>query len=302
MELLEDLCKVHSPTGEEFRMKEFLLNYVDTHSKKWKVKPIVVKDNLQDALMLVFGQPSTVIFAHMDTIGFTTRYQNELVPIGSPEVRDGFKVVGSDPLGEIECKLKVDEEGSVTHDFPRAIARGTSLRFKPVFRLKGDFITSPYLDNRMGIYAALKVAETLEHGVIAFGTHEEHGGGNVPVILKYLMENHPVRHALISDITWVTDGVTHGKGVVISMRDRNIPRKTFIDKVLGLAEKSGISYQIEVEGSGSSDAREVQQSPYPIDWCFVGAPEDNVHSPEETVHLADLQAMIEMHKYLIKAL
>ena len=30
--------------------------------------------------------------------------------------------------------------------------------------------------------------------------------------------------ALISDITWVTEGVTHGKGCAISLRDSGVPR------------------------------------------------------------------------------
>ena len=100
----------------------------------------------------------------------------------------------------------------------------------------------------------------------------------------------------------MTEGVHHGQGVVISLRDKNIPRKVFVDKVVLLAEESGIPYQLEVEGAGSSDGREVQQSPYPIDWCFIGAPEDHVHSPDEKVHLKDIDAMIHMYQYLMKAL
>ena len=37
--------------------------------------------------------------------------------------------------------------------------------------------------------------------------------------------------ALISDITWVTHGVEHGKGCAILLRDSGIPRKSFINKV-----------------------------------------------------------------------
>jgi putative aminopeptidase FrvX len=57
-----------------------------------------------------------------------------------------------------------------------------------------------------------------------------------------------------------------------------------------------------VEGNGGSDGREIQLSPYPIDWCFIGAPEDNVHTPFEKVSLTDLQNMIDLYKYLMKRL
>jgi len=100
----------------------------------------------------------------------------------------------------------------------------------------------------------------------------------------------------------VTEGVLPHDGVVISIRDKFIPRKKFIDKVISLAEKSGIPFQLEVEAYGGSDGREVQFSPYAIDWVFVGAAEENVHTPDEKVSLKDLQSMIEMHKYLMDSL
>ncbi len=302
MDLLEQLAAVHSPSGEEFRMKEFLMNYIRKHGKEWKRKPrVVAGEELQDVTVLVFGKPRTAIFAHIDTTGFTVRYQDQLVPIGSPEVESGMKLRGEDSLGPVECRLKVDE-GQLYYEFGRGIDTGTSLTFSPNFRLTKEYVESPYLDNRLGVYSALRVAETLEDGVIVFSTYEEHGGGSVPFVLNYLMKRYPVKQVLISDITWVTEGVEHGKGVVISQRDRNIPRRLFLDRIFAAASASGIPFQVEVEGGGSSDGREVQMSPYAIDWCFVGAPESNVHSPNEKVSLHDVKSMIDMYQYLMKAL
>ena len=124
----------------------------------------------------------------------------------------------------------------------------------------------------------------------------------MPYLAKYMYENWGVRQALISDITWVTDGVMHGQGVAISLRDRNVPRRSYVQKVVAIAEASGIDYQLEVEGAGSSDGRELQLSPYPFDWCFVGAPEDHVHSPDERVHKHDIDCMIALYSRLMEAL
>ncbi len=284
-------------------MKNFILEYVKKQSSKWKMKPrVVFGEPFQDALILVFGEPKTAIFAHMDSVGFTVRYQNQLVPIGSPEVKTGYQLTGEDGLGPIQCRLLVNEEGQLHYDFGRGIETGTTLVYKSDFRLDDTSVTSPYMDNRLGIYNALRVAESLEDGAIVFSTHEEHGGGSVPFLLKYLVENYQIKQCLISDITWVTEGVKPGNGVVISLRDHNIPRKLFLDKVIDLASKSNIPFQLEVEGSGSSDGREVQVSPYALDWCFIGAPEDNVHSPNEKVHLDDIDAMIGLYNYLMQKL
>lgn len=300
--LLKQLCEVHAPSGNERAMKDFIINYVREHSSKWKVKPQLVEgEGFQDCFLLVFGKPRTAVFAHMDSVGFTVRYHDQLVPIGSPEIESGYKLSGKDSLGPVECEL-VEHDHAVTYKFGRGIETGTDLVFKTNFREKEESVQSCYLDNRLGIFISLKLAETLENGIIAFSCWEEHGGGSVPVLAKYIYEQHQVRQALICDITWVTEGVKHGKGVAISMRDRNIPRRGYIQKIISLAKKSGIKYQLEVEGAGSSDGRELQTSPYPFDWCFIGAPESNVHSPDELVYKEDIVSMLEMYRFLMNEL
>ncbi len=302
MKLLQQLIDIASPSGSEYVMKDFLIDYIKKNRKNWSVQPKIINGpGLQDNIIVVFGEPRTAIFAHMDTIGFTVRYQDQLVPIGGPDAESGYELVGRDALGSIQCKLRVDDN-HLFYDFPRAIETGTTLTWKPSLQVTDEFIQGPYMDNRLGILNALKVAETLKDGVLVFSSFEEHGGGSVPMLIKYLAENYSIQQALISDITWVTEGVQHGNGVAISMRDQHIPRRAFLNKVLELADQSGIKYQLEVEGGGSSDGREVHFSPYPIDWLFIGAPEDNVHSPNEKVHIKDLASMIAMYTYLMSKL
>ena len=301
--LLKQLCAVHAPSGEEFAMTEFLLHYIAKAKRRWKTKPQIFKgEGFQDCLLLKFGKPRTAIFAHMDSVGFTVRYFNQLLTIGSPDAEAGTILVGRDSLGNIECELEFDKEHHAFYKFGRPIERGTSLTYKPNFKETKDYIQSPYLDNRLGIYNALKVAETLTDGVIAFSCWEEHGGGSVPYLARYIYEKWGVTRALISDITWASDGVEPGKGVVISMRDRNIPRRKFIDRIITVANTHNLRYQLEVEGMGSSDGRELQVSPIPFDWCFVGAPQQFAHTPHEKVHKKDIDSMIGMYRALMKSL
>jgi putative aminopeptidase FrvX len=238
----------------------------------------------------------------MDSIGFTVRYQNQLLPIGSPDAEIGTRLIGEDSMGPIDCLLEYDKDNHAFYLFARQIERGTTLTYKPDFRDSRNFIQTPYLDDRLGVYTALKVAENLKDGVIAFSCWEEHGGGAVPYLAKFMNETWGVRQALIADITWVSDGVEHGDGVVISLRDRNLPRRLFLNKIIEIAKKRKIKYQLEVEGMGSSDGRELQISPYPFDWCFVGAPEKYPHTPHEKVHKDDIKSMIEMYNVLMKDL
>lgn len=300
MKLLKEMCSTHAPSGDETNMTKFVLNYIKTNQKNWKVKPkVFAGTGFQDSIVLVFGKPRTAIFAHLDSIGFTVRYGKELIKIGGPRTENGWKLVGQDSKGKIECTLKVESE-KLSYLFSREIERGTMLTFKPNWREDKNFIQSCYLDNRLGVWNALHVSETLENGIIAFSCWEETGGGSVEYLAKFIYEKYKVSQALISDITWITPGVTHGKGCVISLRDSGLPRRSYVNKIISLAKKCKIPYQLEVEGSGGSDGNVLQRSAYPIDWCFVGAAEDHVHTPNEKVHKADIKGMLDLYSYLMK--
>jgi putative aminopeptidase FrvX len=301
-DFLNELLLLQSVSGDEQSATDWVLGFVEERKKSWKVMPKVYSgDAYHDCVLLCFGEPRTAVFAHIDTIGFMARYANQLIPIGGPEVIAGTRLVGKDALGEIDCRLMGDEEG-LLHDFPRKIERGTCLSFAQNIRRDEEFIQAAYLDNRLGMYNALRLCETLVDGWVVFTTYEEHGGGSMPFLLKFIQEVAPVKQALISDITWITEGIQHHEGVVVSIRDKFIPRKKFVNRILLHAQESGIPFQVEVEAYGGSDGREVQFSPYAMDWCFIGAAEDNVHSPDEKVSLKDLDSMLRLYTYLLDVL
>lgn len=299
--LLQQLCLIHAPAGNERPLRDFLIRHIQQAAPAWKTKPELIEgEALQDCLIVKLGTPRTAIFAHMDTTGFTVRYNNQLVSIGSPEAEAGTRLVGRDAAGPILCELTFDSDQHAHGKFGRPIDRGTTLTYEVNFKHDRQFIVSPYLDNRLGVYNALQVAETLEHGLLVFTCWEEHGGGSAGYLADYIYRNFGVRQALISDITWASEGVRLGNGVAVSLRDRYIPRKHFIDRVLALAARANVKYQLEVEGTGSSDGGELQRSPVPFDWCFIGAPQQNPHTPNERVHKKDADAMRAMYSFLMK--
>jgi putative aminopeptidase FrvX len=303
MQLLKQLASIHAPSGSEWPITEFILNYIKKHQNTWKVKPKIYSgEGFQDSIILVFGKPTTAVFAHIDSIGFTVRYGKQLVKIGGPRLKNGYELIGSDSKGDVVCKLKIDKKENLLYTCKRVIETGTTLTFKPNWRETKDYIQCCYMDNRLGVWNALKLAETLKNGIICFSCWEEHGGGSAEMLGRFIYEKYGVRQALISDITWATDGVKHGKGVAISIRDSGIPRRKFVNKIIAIAQKSKIPFQLEVESAGGSDGNALQRSPYPFDWCFIGAPESNVHTPDEKVHKKDIESMRFMYELLLKEL
>ena len=304
MQLLHSLCRLPAPSGNEAPLARFVLDYVRQEQANWLHQPQIIADErFQDCVLLVFGQPRTAVFAHLDSIGFTVRYGRQLVRIGGPEAEAGYRLVGHDSQGEIDCTLTIDEETEeLGYAFHRDIERGTELTFYCDFRETATTVQSCYLDNRLGVWNALRLCETLEHGIIAFSCWEEHGGGSVPYLAKFIYETYGVRQGLICDITWVTEGVLAGQGCAISLRDSLIPRRAYVDRIRAIATQSGIPHQLEVEDSGGSDAKELQRASQPWDWCFVGAPEDHVHSPNELVDKRDIESMLALYKVLLEKL
>src|SRR5204862_6326653 len=130
----------------------------------------------------------------------------------------------------------VGNEGknNVTYKASREIDRGTDLSYTPIWREDENFVQCCYLDNRLGVRNALKLCETISDGAIVFSCWEEHGGGSVPYLSKFLFDGYQIKQSLISDITWITEGVRHGEGVVISLRDTGIPRRIFLDKIIAM--------------------------------------------------------------------
>jgi len=306
-ELLRELTTIHGLASDEGRICDFVLNYIETHASEWKTKPVVFSgEGFQDTIVLVFGQPRTAVYAHMDTIGYSVGYSKDLIRVGGPRNIDGTQLVGEDSQGlcEAEVMLIENEYGDETVTFVsnRLIDRGTLLSFKPNFRETEEYVQSPYMDNRLGVWTALRLCETMENGAIVFSTYEEHGGNSVGNCARFLLENYGVRQALICDITWVTSGVVHGGGVAISMRDSMLPRRSYLNRIIDIAKDSGIAYQLEVESAGGSDGSVLQKSDLPIDWCFIGAAEDNVHSPDEKVFKSDIVSMLELYKVLMAKL
>ncbi len=304
MELLEKLCSVPGTSGDESLIRDFILEFVQQERHTWHHQPeIWFGDGFQDNLVLVFGKPKVAMYAHLDTVGFTVRYDNYVVPVGGIDGATGDQLVFSRNGKSEFTRLIVEEDNElVMVDAMQTIEPGTTLTYAPSFSLEGDFVRSPYLDDRLGVWALLQLAPWANDMALVFTTYEEHGGGGAGFLARLLFEKYQVNKALIVDVTWSTNGVFPGKGPVISLRDSRIPRKAFVDQLREIATRSGVPYQLEVESHGGSDGKEIQNLPFPIDWCFIGPPSENPHSALESVHKADVENFVALLAELAKEL
>jgi putative aminopeptidase FrvX len=303
MNLLQKLIDIPSPSGDEGAMRDFIIGYIQKKYPTFRTKPnLIYGAEFQNCLAVQFGKPKVAVFAHMDTVAYMTGYTDNLLEMGSPEGESGSVLVGIDHQGPVECTLVAGKNKKLNYECTRPLDRGTQLTYKPYLHTAGDEITGTYLDNRVGIYNALRLAETLENGLLIFTNWEEHYGGSVGYMGRYIYEEFKINQVLISDVTWSSIGLHHGKGVAISLRDAGIPRREYVMNIIKLAKQSGIPFQIEVEQYGSSDGGELQRAPYPIDWCFIGPPTTDMHTDREKINMKDVNSMLDMYKYLMEQL
>jgi putative aminopeptidase FrvX len=294
--LLWRLLATDGPSGDEGALADWLENYV---AREW---PDVRCERLGDSIIAVRGErPAVAVFAHTDTTGFTLGYDRELIPIGGPEPRDKepLRPAGGPDMGN---RLKKPKGGGWRLSGKTDVLPGSRWVYATEPKREGDEITAPYLDNRAGIWASLQVLGRCPNVAIAFTVGEELSGQGAFVCARRLFEAHGITQALISDITWHTAHVHGGDGVAVSLRDRFVPRRRFLDRVLALAETSGIPFQREIESSGGSDGGSIERSGVPMEWVFVGAPEKKPHTSRERLAISDLRGMADLLVYLVHGL
>ena len=95
IKLLKKLQSIMAVTGNEERMKTFLLKYIQQNKKNWKTLPKIIHGHKFDnMIILVFGKPRTAAFAHMDDVGFITGHNNKLFRLGNTKEQNKDKLYG----------------------------------------------------------------------------------------------------------------------------------------------------------------------------------------------------------------
>jgi len=294
LELLPVLQAIPGPSGDEGGIADFLQSHCSG------IANASVRRH-GDLLIVSRGQPRVGLFAHIDTIGFTLGPKRRLIPIGGPKTSGGerLQIVSGEGAGRVRL---VDGEERARRLSGRKGVLGSNWVYAAPLVFRKDQVIGAYLDNRAGVWNAIRCLEEINDVAVAFTPGEEHSGRGAAVAARIMHDDLGIRRALISDISWHTRAIKNGKGPVVSYRDRSVPRRRYLDAVLEAAAASGVPFQHEVESDGGSDGSVVDRSPYPIDWVFVGAPQKQSHTPREECRVSDLLAMLELYRYLVPAL
>ncbi len=173
-------------------------------------------------------------------------------------------------------------------------------------RLAGGRLVSRSLDNRLGAYIALEVARrcaqnsSLSAGVAAIAAVQEEIGLFGARTSTFQVEPDL---AIVVDVTHATDapGVDEkelgshplGSGPVI-YRGATLSPRVF-ELLVATAERVGIEHTVGATGNSTgTDADAVQFARSGVPTSLVSVPLRYMHSPVETVDLADVEAAVEL--------
>lgn len=312
--LIEELCGVFGPSGQEERVRDAIINHLDG----------LVDEIRTDRLgnLIAVKRPTAgdvkgrriMLAAHLDEIGimvthvdaqgfcrFTTIggvVTNSL--IGSRVhfangVEGAFGLEGSPIARDRPTPQKLFLDVGADSKEDARVQVGDSAVFRSSFGAVGDRLFAPNLDDRIGCAVLIQTLRELEsspHEILAVFTAQEEVGARGATTAGYGLDPEVI---LAIDVTATGDfpkatpmEVALGKGPAIKIMDR---RMISHPKVRGWLESTAqghdIPYQLEVLEFGSTDASAVQVSRAGVPAGAISIPCRYVHTPSQVADYND---------------
>lgn len=322
--MLEELCSIHSVSGYESSICEYIKSRVES------MVDVVEIDALGNLIAVVKGigqnKKKIMCAAHMDEIGL------QILKLTS----DGFAKVrtlgGVSPVISYMQKVKF-ENGAVgvvsnykkqdaidNKDYSQCyvdfgVNSKSSLekiiRVGDVGTFIGDYtelaenrVMSKALDNRAGCFIQLKAIEALVdekpyHDVyFVFTVQEEVGLKGAKVVSEYIKPDIGISIDITGsfDVPGDLEGnAVIGNGAAIKVSDASvICDRKLVNQMIGCAENKNIPYQLDIMTGGGTDAGAINVSGHGVKSLGISIPTRYGHSPCSIVSKDDIKACHEL--------
>ena len=326
---LDELLDTASPSGFETAAQRVWIDYVSEYADEVRTDEYGNAVAVYDG-----GEPAVALAGHGDEIGFMIRDIAEdgtiqLTPIGGSDktVTKGQHVqihtedgTVSGVIGQTAIHLRdrdaeetadineqhVDIGAADVEEAAELVERGDPITFdQTVTELENGRIAARGLDNRVGIWAAAEgfrraVDRKPDATVYAVSTVQEELGLRGAQMVGFDLDPDAV---IATDVTHATDdpgtpgkhktGVELGGGPSVARGSANHPN--LVSAVRDVAENEAIDIQLQASGTRTgTDADAFYTARGGIPALNVGIPNRYMHTPVETLDLADLDATAEL--------
>lgn len=319
--LIEELCAVFGPTGQEERIREVISRQLEG------VVDSIHTDRLGNLIAL--KRPTAngargkriMLAAHIDEIGVMVTHVDakgfcRFTTIGgvlvntlvgsrvhfANGVEGAFGLEGSPLARERPTLQKLFLDVGATSKEDAQVQVGDTAVFRSGFGAVGNRLFAPNLDDRIGCAALIQTLRELEetpHEIQAVFTVQEEVGARGATTAGYGLAPEIV---LAIDVTATGDypqatamEVALGKGPAIKIMDRGMITHPAVRSWLEVAAQNrGLPYQLEILQFGSTDASAVQVSRAGVPAGAVSIPCRYVHTPSQVADCEDARNAVSL--------
>lgn len=320
MELLKKIIEAYGPSGREDEIREVIKNEIAPY-----VDEIIV-DNMGNLICHKKGNGKKLMMAaHMDEIGVMVTHIDKngflrFAPVGgvyqfncvnrAVKFENGVEGVisGEGKTGMRDWTLDtmfIDIGAESYDEAAEKVSIGDMAVFDGKFLVMGKKVSGKTMDDRVACYALVEavkqVKECPNDFYAVFTTQEELGLRGAKVAAQIIEPD----MAIAVDVSSVGDtpesriiDLTLGKGPSVKIRDASyIISPVARDFMIKCANEAGIPYQLEAASFGGTDTGAIMLTGSGVPSATTSIPTRYIHSPQETVHMDDVENEI---KFLIQ--
>jgi tetrahedral aminopeptidase len=331
MKLLKELTEITSTSGNESKIRKFIVKEIKKYVNKVKV------DKYGNIIAHQKGSGAKVMLAaHMDEIGLMVKnigangniYVSSIGGIEASALVGQRVQVGKKEIPGVITWAAINddeemEEAPIIEDLliitglnkkeleRRGVEPGSFIEFVQKTQILGkkDIICGKALDDRIGCYILLELARKLQKGkgdiYYVFTVQEEIGLYGSKTSITSVDPD----WAVAVDVTNADDSDEHehlvtkkvGKGPCLIIKDAEMISNICIDDWLKkIAKKKKIKLQLDVGDVGTTDALSISVAKGGIPTAVVGVPVKNLHTGFGIASLDDVEKAIQVLEVLLK--
>ncbi len=323
-ELIKQLSEVYGPSGREEQVSSLI------EIKARKIADEVFKDSLGNLIVIKKGKSEgkrIMVAAHMDEIGLIITHidDNGFLRFSGVGIKLPYVLLGKrfmfpqgicatvavekpEDLKKLQyTKMYLDIGAKNREEAEQKIRIGDIGVFEGALVETGGRLSGKALDDRVGCAVLLEVLSELQTDneiCFVFTVQEELGLRGARTAAFRLNPD----YALAVDVTSVGDtpeantmSVSLGKGPTVKIKDASIICHPKVkEKMITVAEKNNIPYQLEVLVRGGTDAGSIYLTREGIPAGVMSIPCRYIHTAAEMVDINDISNSVKFLRELLE--
>lgn len=316
MELLKKLTDINSPSGNEEKIRDFIINEISEYADECKA------DSIGNIIVHKKGKgKKLVISAHMDEVGFLAMIIDEngyvrprkIGDVNLLTLRNTKVVFDNNAIGIVNSKSskRIEKEGKITDFYIDVLDKCKVKELNPYDTAtfisdcyeNDEFISSKALGSRSGCYTLIRLIKEINESpfdlYFIFSVQGEIGFHCLKTAIYSIQPDFAINLDSVNcvDFNKENNELKLAGGPVIKIMDKDIICNPVIRNALSeKAKKQNISIQYEISNKSKSDTGSISTSGTGVITGAICIPCRNLHCPNEVISKSDISDTVKILK------